>query len=183
MENLQPLEQQRTIQELIQQKSLFRRVVARISQVMVVISCITLAAMMFWSVIDVAGRYFFKHPLQGTFEFVGLGLVVCGSLALGYTQLIKGHIRIDVISGHLSPRGQAGLYIFSYTMCLVGAALVMWQGSTRMVDYFFKTVGGKTVTLGWPIWPFMLVMVIGFFWIFFLFIIDIYDCFVEVLKR
>jgi TRAP-type C4-dicarboxylate transport system permease small subunit len=165
------------------QGSLFRRWVKRISEWMVVVSCVMLAVMMFVSVADVVGRYFFNKPIEGTWELTGMSLVVCGSFAMAYTQYVKGHIQVNIICDRLPRRGRAGLYIFSYTMCIIACALVIWQGWTRMVDYFFKTVGGQTISLGMPIWPFMAAMVIGFFWIGLAFCIDIYDCLVEVFKR
>jgi TRAP-type C4-dicarboxylate transport system permease small subunit len=162
--------------------SIVRRIVKRISEWMVVVSCVMLAIMMFVSTADVIGRYFFDKPLEGSWELTGMSLVVCGSFAMAYTQFVKGHIQINIICDRLSRRWRAGVYIFSYTVCIIACALVVWQAGTRMVDYFGKTVGGETISLGMPIWPFMLAMVIGFFWIALTFIVDIYDCFVEVLK-
>jgi TRAP-type C4-dicarboxylate transport system permease small subunit len=165
------------------QLSLFRSVIKWISQGMVVISCLMLAVMMFLSTADVCGRYFFLRPIDGTWEIVSMAFVICGSMAIGYTQLVKGHIQINVISDRLSPRGQNMLFFFSYLVCLAGCALVGWQGWLRMVDYFHKTVGGETVTLGMPLWPFMAVFALGFFWMCIILIIDIYDCFIGALKR
>ena len=163
--------------------SRFRRVVRRITEVMVVISAIMLAVMMLISTADVIGRYFFLRPIEGTWEIVSMAFVICGAMAIGYTQLIKGHIQINLVSDRLTRRGRAGLFIFSYLMCLVGSALVAWRGWLRAWDYMHKTVGGETITLGMALWPFMLVFTIGFFWLAFILLIDIYDCFVEVSRR
>jgi TRAP-type C4-dicarboxylate transport system permease small subunit len=165
-----------------QKQSRFRSIVMGISKGMVVISCITIAAMMFISTADVAGRYFFKHPISGSWELVSYAFIICGALAIGYTQLIKGHIVINIISDRLKPRPQAILYIISNIFCIVGSALVVWQGWLRMIDYVHATRGGVTATLSMPIWPFMLIFVLGFFWLLIVFLIDIYDNFVKVIK-
>jgi TRAP-type C4-dicarboxylate transport system permease small subunit len=142
-----------------------------------------LAIMMFASTADVMGRYFFMRPITGVWEIVSYAFVVCGAFALGYTQLVKGNIQINLISDRLKPRVRAGLFIFSNLMCIVATALITWQGWIRMWEYAHKSVGGETITLGLIIWPFMLIFTLGFFWVTVIFAIDIYDCFVEVLKR
>ena len=163
--------------------SRFRRVVRRITEVMVVISAIMLAAMMIISVADVVGRELFLRPIEGAWEMVSMAFIVCGAMAIGYTQLIKGHIQINLVSDRLSPRGRAGLFIFSYLICLAGCVLVTWQGWLRAWDYMHKTLGGETITLGIAIWPFMVIFTIGFLWLAFILLIDIYDLIVEVKKR
>jgi TRAP-type C4-dicarboxylate transport system permease small subunit len=168
--------------------SRFRRIILRISQVQVIISCAMLALMMFISTADVIGRYlskyiFFMHPITGVWEIVSYAFVVCGAFALGYTQLVKGNISINLISDRLKPRVRAGLFIFSYLICIVASTLITWQGWLRMITYAHKTIGGETITLGITIWPFMLIFTLGFFWVTVIFAIDIYDCIVEVFKR
>ena len=163
--------------------SRFRRVVRRITEGMVIISALMLAVMMFLSTADVIGRYFFLSPIDGPWEIVSFAFVICGAMAIGYTQLIKGHIQINLVSDRLSRRARAGLFSFSYLICLVGSALVAWRGWLRAVAYMGKTVGGETINLGVPLWPFMLIFTIGFFWLAFILLIDIYDCIVEVKRR
>lgn len=164
-------------------RSRFRRIILRISQVQVIISCTMLAIMMFISTADVVGRYFFLKPITGVWEIVSYAFVVCGAFALGYTQLVKGNISINLISDRLKPKVRAGVFIFSYLMCIAASALITWQGWIRMLTYAHKTVGGETITLGITIWPFMLIFSLGFFWVTVIFAIDIYDCIVEVFKR
>jgi TRAP-type C4-dicarboxylate transport system permease small subunit len=150
---------------------------------MVIISAVMLFIMMIFSTADVIGRYFFLRPIEGAWEIVSMAFVISGALAIGYTQLTKGHVQINLVSDRLSSRGRAGLFIFSYFICLVGCALVTWQGWLRAWDYMHKTVGGETITLGISLWPFMLIFTIGFFWLALILIIDIYDCIVEVKRR
>jgi TRAP-type C4-dicarboxylate transport system permease small subunit len=171
------------MEQLGQPVSRFRHVVRRITEGMVIISALMLAVMMFISTADVIGRYFFLSPIEGTWEIVSMSFVICGAMAIGYTQLIKGHIQINLVSDRLTRRGRAGLFIFSYLICLVGSALVTWQGWLRAWDYMHKTIGGETITLGIALWPFMLIFTIGFFWLAFILLIDIYDLIVEVSRR
>lgn len=166
-----------------QQLSTFKSIVLRISKGGVVISCFSLVVMMCMSTTDVLGRYFFLHPINGAWEIVSMAFVVCGAFAIGYTQFIKGHIAINIFSDRLSLKARSILFIFSYLVAMIASGLITWQTWLRMAVYFHKTLGGETVTLGMPIWPFMLILAMGFFWVAVIFLIDIYDCFVEVLKR
>jgi len=92
--------------------SLFRRVVRRITEVMVIISALMLAVMMLISTGDVIGRYFFLRPIEGAWEIVSFAFVICGAMAIGYTQLIKGHIQINLVSDRL----RRVVYLFLFNM-------------------------------------------------------------------
>ncbi len=59
---------------------------------------VILFVMMMLTVADVVGRYFFNHPVQGTNEITGLLLVLVAASALAFSQIKKGHIRVDLIT-------------------------------------------------------------------------------------
>ena len=157
--------------------------ILKISRVMAVIAAAVLGIMMINTVADVCGRYFFLAPIEGTYELVGIMLVIAGSLGLGYCQLNKGNIRITVIFDLLPMRGQAIVYLIAYTICAVISGMICWQGALRAWEYMFKELGGTTVTLGLVFWPFMLLLSIGFGWVCIIFLIDIYLIFREVFKH
>jgi TRAP-type C4-dicarboxylate transport system permease small subunit len=167
----------------VQELSKFKSIVLKISKGGVVVSCLSLVVMMLNSTADVFGRYFFLHPIDGTWEIVSMAFVVCGAFAIGYTQFIKGHIQINILSDRLNPRVGAFIALIGYIIGLAGSVLIAWQTWLRMAVYFHKTLGGVTVTLSIPIWPFMLILALGFFWLAIIFIIDIYDAVREVIKR
>jgi len=152
-------------------------------RVMTGIGAVVLAIMMFLSVADICGRNFFHKPIDGTYEIVSLMVVLVGCLGLGYCQLVKGNIMIDVVTKRLSPRWQAILNVISYLISIAVCGLVCWQISLRMHDYMLKQLGGKTITLGIVLWPFMFIMAVCFAWVTMIFCIDLYHAFREVLKR
>ena len=171
------------MEEPIPQESRFRRVVRRITEVMVIISAIMLFIMMLISTSDVIGRYFFLRPIEGAWELVSMSFVISGAMAIGYTQLTKGHVQINLVTDRLTPKGQAVVFIFSYLICFGGSALVTWRGWLRMWNYAHKTLGAETIELSLPLWPFMLVFTLGFFWLAFILLIDIYDCIMVIRRR
>ena len=141
---------------------------------MAVIAAAVLGIMMINTVADVFGRYFFLSPIEGTFELVGMMLVIAGSLGLGYCQLNEGNIRITVISDLLPYRGQSIIFLIAYIIAAVVSGMICWQGGLRAWEYIFKELGGTTVTLGLVFWPFMMLLAIGFGWVCLIFLIDIY---------
>lgn len=161
----------------------YNRSVVWICRTLTAMAAVVLSIIMFLSIADISGRFFFKKPIEGTYEIVSLMVVVVGCLGLGYCQLVKGNIMIDIFTKRLSPRGQAIMNIISYLISIGVCAIITWQVSLRMHDYMLKQLGGKTITLGIVLWPFMLLMVLCFAWVTAIFCIDLYHAVREVFKR
>ncbi len=170
-------------QSQIEQVSRFDTVIMWISRVMAVVSAVALAAMMMIVVINVVGRYVFLRPLEGDFELVGLLLVIAGSWGMGYCQLLKGNIRINIIIDLFRPRGQAILNFIAYLICLATAGMICWQTLLRVQEYMNKELGYVTETLSLLFWPFMLMMAIGLGWLCVVFLIDISKTLKEVFRQ
>jgi TRAP-type transport system small permease protein len=143
---------------------------------------VILFAMMLLTVADVVGRYFFNRPVQGTNEVTGLLLVLVAASALAYSQIKKGHIRVDLISSRLSPRGQLVLDVIAYFFCLFGSALITWQTTLRGLTYLHATRGNLTETLAIPFSPFMLILALGFLLLSIVSLIDFIRSLVKVVR-
>jgi TRAP-type C4-dicarboxylate transport system permease small subunit len=161
----------------------FHPVIVWTCRTMTALGAIVLAIMMFLSVADICGRFFFKKPITGTYEIVSLMVVLVGCLGLGYCQLVKGNIMIDIIIKRFSPRGQAVMNIISYLISIGVCAIVAWQVSLRMWHYLHNQLGGRTIQLGIIYWPFLLIMALCFAWVTVIFCIDFYHTIKEVFKR
>jgi TRAP-type C4-dicarboxylate transport system permease small subunit len=116
------------------------------------------------TVADIIGRKFagiipFFNPVPGTFELTEYALVVIVFASIGYTQLRKEHISIDIITSRFPPRVQAVLDIFMHLAGLAVFALVAWQSwvyAERLRDGQF--VSG---VLSIPQYPFAIIVAIG----------------------
>ena len=161
----------------------FNDVITRICWGMTAIGAVVLTVMMLMSIADICGRFIFNKPIEGTVELIGLLVVVIGCLGLGYCQLLKGNIAIDIVTNRFSPRGKAILNICSYLMSIGICVIVCWQVLLRTLDYLHKTIGGETIILGIRLWPFMLLMAVCFAWVTFIFILDLINAFGEVFKH
>lgn len=110
--------------------------------------------MMILTVGDVVGRYFFNNPISGTFELTTLMLALVVFFSIGYTQLRRGHISIDVLVSRFSPRAQAIIDSITCLFALVLFSLVTWQS----VRYASRLFAGHDVSgiLSLPIYPFVI---------------------------
>jgi TRAP-type C4-dicarboxylate transport system permease small subunit len=170
---------QPTKREFIQNNS----VVLWISRVMAIVASATVGLMALITIIDVCGRFFFDSPLKGTFELVGILLVIAGSWALGYCQLLKMNIRISILTERFPLRVRIVLDIIAYLIGIAVVGLICWQGALRTHEYILKDLGAVTSTLSLPFWPFILLMVVGIGWVGVIFIIDLINSIAELLKR
>jgi len=161
----------------------YNRILVWIARSMTAIGAVVLAVMMFLSIADISGRNLFHKPVEGTYEIVSLMVIVVGVLGLGYCQLVKGNIMIDIFTKRLSPRGQSIMNTISYLIAIGVCVIVAWQVLLRMWDYMHRELGGKTVTLGIPLWPFMLLMAVCFAWVTAIFCIDLYNALREVFRH
>lgn len=123
------------------------------------ISMIFIFLMMFVTVADVGGRYFFNSPIPGVFELTrfSLGAIVC--TALGYSQINKVHIAIRILVSKFPPIWQNFIEIFNYLVAFVIFMLACWQ----MFVYTQRLYASAQVTsvLGVPIYPFVLLSAVG----------------------
>ncbi len=122
-------------------------------------SMVLIFLMMMITVADVAGRYFFNHPILGVFELTrfGLGAIVC--TALGWSQINKVHIAINILVTRLPLVWQNIIEAFNFLFAFITFCIVSWQ----LFAYTARLYIGEQVTpvLGVSIYPFVLISAIG----------------------
>jgi TRAP-type C4-dicarboxylate transport system permease small subunit len=148
-----------------------------------IVGAIVLFIMMLLTVGDVVGRYFFKRPIQGAHEITGLLLVCLAACALAYSQIKKGHIRVDLITERLPPKGRQIIDVVAYLFCLFASSLITWQTLIRAGDYFFATRGNLTEVLGIPFFPFLLITGLGFFCLALVSLVDFIQSVIKVIRE
>jgi TRAP-type C4-dicarboxylate transport system permease small subunit len=157
--------------------SSFDKLVFKISQTMSAIGAVMFAAMMVVTVIDVGGRALassveFIKPMVGAVELIGFMLVLGGTWGMGYCQLLRMHIRINILVEKWPSRVQSFFWGLTCLISLASSALIAWQAYVKTGVYLTTTLGSKSATLGAPLWPFILMMAIGFTWVGFILLID-----------
>ncbi len=129
----------------------FSNIVRRVSQFFNWIAGVSLAFIMFLTVADVFLRYFFKRPILGTYEIVGLGGAVAAAFAIPQTAIDRGHVAVRLVVEKLPLRIQMFIYAAINLMSAVLFALIAWQSYLYGLD--MKRTGEVTLTLRLPFYP------------------------------
>ena len=136
------------------------RAYGRLLRALARISAVSTFAMMALVVINVAGRYLLNKPLSGTLEFTESLLVLVIFLSVALTQFDGGHIRVTLLTRHLSaPWART----FNIVCMLAGAAFFTWCAYAAWVfaaqSYSFNEQEWGEVVF--PLWPMKFVVFVG----------------------
>ena len=148
-----------------------------------IIAAIGMAVMVLLTVADVFGRYVLNSPIKGTWEFVGLMLIVGGTWGLGMCQIKKGHIRVNVFADRYPRRIQAIFRIIAYLIGISGFSLLCWQMFQMAKKFYSLGSGGVTDTLELPFAPFMMLLAISTGVMVLVLIVDLVHSLVEVVRK
>ncbi|MFA6012938.1 MAG: TRAP transporter small permease [Desulfobacteraceae bacterium] len=114
---------------------------------------------------DVIFRYF-RHPITGTFELVGLSGAVAVSFALAQTSLEKGHIAVDFIVRKFSEKTRLWVERVNDIILAVLFALISWHSFILALSSKANNEG--TMTLQLPFYPFIIGISVSFGLLFFI---------------
>lgn len=123
------------------------------------IAAVLLFILMVLGTIDVIGRYVFNAPIVGTMERGQVLLALMVFLSWGYTQIKKGHVRVELFIARFPPRIRAVMDFATTFLTLIFFILIVWQ-STVMAFETQKT-GEVIYVIHWPMAPFQLLVPIG----------------------
>jgi TRAP-type C4-dicarboxylate transport system permease small subunit len=108
---------------------------------------------------DVLMRYFLNEPQLFVDEVVGFLQVLVVFWGLAYTFQVRGHIRVDLVTNHLSGPVRAWARVFTLTTGIVIVAVLSWVTlESTLTAYRYGRV--STVML-YPLWPPMLLIPTG----------------------
>ena len=91
-------------------------------------------------------------PIKGTFELMGFFGAVATAFALGYTQMKKAHISVDILVDQFSQKTRNVLNAINYLVCMVFFAVVGWQIFLLAIN--LRNTGEVTETLRIVYYPF-----------------------------
>ena len=66
-------------------------------------------------------------PVKGTFELMGFFGAIVTAFALGYTQIKRGHIGIDILVNQFPAKTQRSLNGINHFICMVFFGIAGWQ--------------------------------------------------------
>jgi TRAP-type C4-dicarboxylate transport system permease small subunit len=128
---------------------LFAYIAGAILVTMILLTCGNILARIVWV------------PIKGTFELMGFFGALATALVLGYTQMKKAHISVDILVNRFSRRTQTILNGINTLVCMLFFAVAGWQ-LTRWASTVWRT-GEVTETLRIIYHPFVYAVALGCF--------------------
>ncbi len=98
-------------------------------------------------------------PVRGTFELMGYFGAIVTAFALGYTQMKKGHIAVDVLVNRFSKKIKNVLNVINSTFCMIFFSIAAWQIAIKATT--LKNTGEVTETLRIIYYPFTYAVAFG----------------------
>lgn len=106
----------------------FRAVVRRASYVLAFIGMFMLLPLMLLTSAEVVGRAVWSRPVPGTLELSSYMLAVFVLLGLAYTQQVKAHVRVEMLTHRLPARVAAAVDVLTLLLSLGIIGVLAWQG-------------------------------------------------------
>ena len=131
-----------------------------LNQILVWIAGIFLVTMILLTCANIFLRIVWM-PVKGTFELMGFFGAIVTAFALGYTQIKRGHIGIDIVVDQFSAKTQRILNSINYSICMIFFAIGGWQ-IAKWARTLWKT-GEITETLRIIFYPFTYGVALGCF--------------------
>jgi TRAP-type C4-dicarboxylate transport system permease small subunit len=98
-------------------------------------------------------------PVRGTFELMGYAGAVVTAFAMGYTQIRKGHIAVDILVVGYPASVKKFIHIVNCALCLLFFIIAAWQIAVK-ANTLMKT-GEVTETLQIIYYPFTYAVALG----------------------
>lgn len=128
------------------------------NRALAIVAGIALIAMMFFTVADMVLRGL-GHPVAGSYEVIGWLSAVAMALALGYAQLHKGHVAIDLLVEWLPSRTRAVVDVITTLASLLLFAAVAWY--VAGYGLVLHESGSLSETLKAIVYPWVYVVALG----------------------
>jgi len=132
----------------------------RVNRLGVLTAGIFLAAMTAITCANILGRIVWV-PISGTFELMGFFGALVTAFALGYTQLHKAHISVDILVNRFPKKVQRLLNAINCVICSGFFSIAGWQISKLAGT--MRSTGEVTETLRIIYYPFVYGVALGCF--------------------
>ena len=134
--------------------------VQRLAVGMVLLGSVGMMVSMFICVADVTGTSFFGWPVPGTLEITESTMVLIVFGALAYTQEKRGHIRVELLHGYMSPRVKSFMDAVTHILAFIFFALLGWQSISEL-SYSWEIREATMGAIRFPLYPARLLLTAG----------------------
>ncbi len=128
------------------------KILTSVSEKFNVVAAVSVVLIMTVIVVDVVLR-FFRHPIPGTIDMVGLLGSLVISFSLGYTSIQKGHIAVEFLYDKLPEKARGVIGAINELVGTVFFAILAWQSFIFALK--LKASGEVSPTIQMPTYPFV----------------------------
>lgn len=135
-------------------------IVWRIERVFAFVSSLFIFGLMLIGVVQVVSRKLFDTPIFGYIDIVELAMTTFAFLAISYTERLGGHVRMELLVGHLRGRLLWTLELVAVliAMFVVGVLILYgWDHGVRAWES-----GDTTIDAHYPWWPSKMMVPLAF---------------------
>lgn len=127
-----------------------------------------IAALSAWSLLamtlivtyEVLSRYLFNRPTIWAWDLNTQLMLTLLMLGMAEVYRRDAHVRVDVLTAHLSRRGRALLDVICAPLLLAVALVIVWTGWSYFMDSFGRRETASTL-LGPPLYPVKFMLPLG----------------------
>jgi len=152
---------------------LIKKIIYGLNSYILKVALLLTVLMMFVTVGDVVARSFFNKPIPGIFELTRYALAVIVFTALGWSQMQKVHVAINLFVSRLSALWQNRIDVFNYSLAFITFILSFWQ----MVVYTIRLFNYDVITtvLRVHVYPWVLIAAVGILFFALVLFLDLTD--------
>ncbi|WP_240375962.1 TRAP transporter small permease [Bacillus piscicola] len=143
----------------IETSNTFFKIIDKSNQSLAVLAGIALISMMLLVVFNSIKRIF-SDPIAGTVEMVSWLGAITTIFSLGYAQLHKGHVFIDLLFKKLPKLLQHVLHTFMNALSIIFFSIAAWQITIYGIDLMNNGVVSQTMRV--PFYPIVMFCSLGF---------------------
>ena len=135
-------------------------VVTKVTRWLAILGAVSIAVLMIVNFIDIIGTKFFLRSVPGALDISEELMVLLTLFPIAFVALERGHIRITLLEGRMTPAARFVFQIIQYVIATLITGFITWRVSVQ----FHKTLEFMQLKEGLdlPIWPANLVTVISF---------------------
>ncbi len=122
--------------------------------------------LVFIVIYEVIMRYVFNAPTVWGFEATTFAYGIHYMFGLSYTENQGGHVKVDILTNKLSPKGQAIMGIITYFLVFIPVYSLMAIASIKYATT--STLEHELNSTSWapPVWPIKIIMAFCFLFLF-----------------
>jgi TRAP-type C4-dicarboxylate transport system permease small subunit len=132
------------------------RLLFKLESALTLIGGIVIFLLVLLATANVLGRWIFSKPVNGYIDWVEQAMAFFAFLGIAYTMREGGHIRMDIVVGHIHGRFLWFVELLS-TLLMLGCTLVLIYGSYLHFHRAYS-IGDSSLDINLPVWPAKLVV-------------------------